>query len=256
MSQSFELLRRAGQETAPVTDDSGLRPQPAESSLPLESEKSASALPEISGSSREQVAKLVRHLFLSRDGARVVVLAAVEPGNGGSWMAVQCARILAAQATGSVCIVDANLRTPALHRFFAVANHYGLSDAIRQPAPVRNFLSPVPWVRNLWLMSCGSITGPEAQPLMASGALRSRISELRAAFDYVVIDAPPLSLFGDALVLGQLTDGVALVVAEQDTRKGSARHAVEELSKANVRVLGAVLNKRTFPIPQEIYDRL
>jgi hypothetical protein len=49
--------------------------------------------------------------------------------------------------------------------------------------------------------------------------------------------------------------GVALVVAEQDTRKGSARHAVEELGKANVRVLGAVLNKRTFPIPQEIYDR-
>jgi Mrp family chromosome partitioning ATPase len=111
-------------------------------------------------------------------------------------------------------------------------------------------------VRNLWLMSCGSLAGQGGQTLVASKALGARISELRAAFDYLVIDAPPLSLCGDAATLGQAAEGVALVIAESDTRKERARHAVQELAKANVRVLGAVLNKRTFPIPQKIYDRL
>jgi len=87
-------------------------------------------------------------------------------------------------------------------------------------------------------------------------ALRRRIQELRGGFEYVLIDAPAVSLYSDAMVLGQAADGVALVIAEQDTRKENARHAVDELGKANVRVLGAVMNKRTFPIPQKLYDRL
>jgi Mrp family chromosome partitioning ATPase len=57
-------------------------------------------------------------------------------------------------------------------------------------------------------------------------------------------------------MLGQASDGVVLVLAEQETRKESARQAIEELRKSSVRILGAVLNKRTFPIPQKIYDRL
>ncbi len=112
-------------------------------------------------------------------------------------------------------------------------------------------------MRNLWLMSCGSPVGPDGPGVFLSlDALRLRIQELRTGFEYVLIDAPALSLYGDAMVLGQAADGVALVIAEQDTRRENARHAVDDLNKANVRVLGAVLNKRTFPIPQKIYDRL
>jgi len=188
---------------------------------------------------------------------RAVVLAGVEQGNGGSWMAVHCARVLAAQVSGSVCVVDGNLRTPALHQYFSVENHHhGFSDAIRESGPLRDYARQVPGVGNLWLMSCGSLAGPGGQALLPSQALRSRVSELRAAFDYLIIDAPPLGLYDDAVALGQVTGGVALVIAESDTRKERARHAVQELAKANVRVLGAVLNKRTFPIPQKIYDRL
>jgi Mrp family chromosome partitioning ATPase len=128
---------------------------------------------------------------------------------------------------------------------------------MRQGGSISKYVQRVEGTRNLWLLSCGSQTGPEgAAILMSLEALRARIQELRAGFEYVVIDAPALSQCGDAVVLGQAADGVALVIAEQDTRKESARHAVEELGKANVRVLGAVLNKRTFPIPQRIYDRL
>lgn len=262
MSRNFELLQQAdGMMNGPASVATPIDApvvEPAVWTAPIESaDVVASTLPQMEERSREEMSKLVRQLFQSPSGGRAVVLASVEPGNGGTWMTVNCARLLAAQARGPVCVVDGNLRTPALHEQFGVSNHHGLSDLLRQGGSISSYVQRLDGARNLWLLSCGSETGPEGPgALLSLEALRARIQELRAGFEYVVIDAPALSQYGDAVVLGQAADGVALIIAEQDTRKESARHAVEELGKANVRVLGAVLNKRTFPIPQKIYDRL
>jgi protein-tyrosine kinase len=264
MSRNFELLQQADQGMMSASPNEAPIPEPAVWTAPTapaasvdSAEVVASALPQMEERSREEMAKLVRQLFQSPSGARVVVLAGVEPGNGGTWMTVNCARLLAAQVRGPVCMVDANLRTPALHEQFGLSNHHGLSDLMLQGGSVRNYVQRLEGTRNLWLLSCGSQTTAETSSLLLNQeALRARIQELRAGFEYVLIDAPSLSQCGDAVVLGQAADGVALVIAEQDTRKESARHAVEELNKANVRVLGAVLNKRTFPIPKKLYDRV
>jgi len=56
--------------------------------------------------------------------------------------------------------------------------------------------------------------------------------------------------------LGQLADGVVLIVSANSTREEAGRKAKESLEMAGSRLLGAVLNNRTYPIPQPIYDRL
>jgi protein-tyrosine kinase len=53
-----------------------------------------------------------------------------------------------------------------------------------------------------------------------------------------------------------LSDGVVLVLKANSSRREAARQALNEMQSANVRVLGAVLNQRTFPIPEKIYKRL
>jgi Mrp family chromosome partitioning ATPase len=65
-----------------------------------------------------------------------------------------------------------------------------------------------------------------------------------------------LNAFNDAIVLGGQTDGVVLMLKANSSRRESARKAVQELHAANVRTLGAVLNQRTFPIPERLYKRL
>ena len=80
--------------------------------------------------------------------------------------------------------------------------------------------------------------------------------ELRAAFDYVLIDAPPLNICNDAVVLGGLSDGVVLVLKANSSRRDTARQALEQLRAANIPIFGAVLNQRTFPIPDGIYKKL
>jgi len=60
----------------------------------------------------------------------------------------------------------------------------------------------------------------------------------------------------EAIVLGALSDGVVLVLKANSSRKETARSAVQEFQTAKVRVLGAVLNQRKFPIPEAIYNKL
>jgi Mrp family chromosome partitioning ATPase len=86
--------------------------------------------------------------------------------------------------------------------------------------------------------------------------MKERLAELRSTFDYVLIDAPPLNSYADAMVFGRLADGVVLVLEANATRREAALQVAESLRSAKISVLGAVLNKRTFPIPSALYKRL
>jgi Mrp family chromosome partitioning ATPase len=70
------------------------------------------------------------------------------------------------------------------------------------------------------------------------------------------MDAPPLTRYADALTLGQLSDGLVLVLEASSTRREAAIKVSENLRASHVQVLGAVLNKRTFPIPESLYRKL
>ncbi len=256
MSKNFELMLLAEQEAMKSGVATEIKPEHVRVAPSRVGDGHAVSM-EMDHHSREQVAKLVRQLFGLPGGPRVVALTAVEQGNGCTWMTAQCARTLAAQTSGKICIIDANLHHPALHKYFAIGNDRGLGDALSQTEikDIREYIHLVPSLPNLSIMTAGSTAGSRQGPLRAE-AFAAVLSTLRSLFEFILIDTPAISLYSDALGVGQAADGLALVVAEQGTREKSARHALKELNKANVRVLGAVLNKRTFPIPQKIYDRL
>jgi capsular exopolysaccharide synthesis family protein len=202
---------------------------------------------------REERIKLVQRVFLlpGADAPQVVVFSGVEAGDGSSSICAHVGETLASQVQGAVCVVDANLRTPSIHRYFRMDNIGGLTDAMAQSQPVRDFAQQLPGGR-LWILTSGSQSS-DPGGVLTSERFRSLLNELRAEFDFVVIDAPSVNLYADATVLGKLADGVVLVVQANSTRREAAKKAKESLASANVRLLGAVLNKRTFPIPQALY---
>ncbi|MGA9937366.1 MAG: hypothetical protein WA369_14570 [Candidatus Acidiferrales bacterium] len=111
------------------------------------------------------------------------------------------------------------------------------------------------WSSHLWFVSAGAACN-DSNGAMNPARLRARVSELRAEFDYVLVDAPAVSSCGDGALLGLLTDGVVLVVGCNSTRRETARAAKDNLEAAGVPVLGTVLNRRTYPIPEALYRRL
>ena len=205
---------------------------------------------------RDEILKLVQRVFLvpGAEKSRLVVVSGTEPGNGCSWICARMAEVLAAQVSASVCVVDANLRSPALHREFGVPNHYGLTDALQVSEPVRGFVTRLSRP-NLWLLSCGE-EKEGSRTMLGSDRMRALLPELRREFDYVLVDAPPISAGDDSIMLSRSAEGIVLVLRANSSRREAARKAVRDLEAANVHVLGAVLNHRTFPVPESIYRKL
>jgi Mrp family chromosome partitioning ATPase len=204
----------------------------------------------------DEIARLVQRLFRTPDAVvpRVVVFSAVEPGSGCTSICAATAEMLAAVAPGTFCVVDANLRTPSLHEYFNLENRTGLANALVQPGPIQSFAQRVP-ESNLWVIPAGS-SSVDAGALFSSDALQARMAELRSEFNHVLVDASPLNRYTDAIMLGRASDGMLLVLESNMTRREAARNVIDSVKSSNVRLLGAVLNKRTFPIPQNLYDRL
>jgi len=247
MSKHFELMQnldkdremfQAGTAATTVAEPAADPAQPVEvQPLQLEMEDAQ----------RDEIFKLVQRVFLTPgEESRVVVVSGMESRNGCSWICARMAEMLATQTTGSVCVVDANLRSPGLHREFGVPNFYGLTDALQVSEPIRRFVTPLSHP-NLWLLTSGAeVEG--MQNMLGSDRMRVLLPELQGEFDYVLIDAPSLSSGDDSVVLGRSAEGVILVLRANSSRRDRARKAVRNLEKANIRVLGVVLNYRTFPV--------
>jgi len=210
-------------------------------------------LSELDATTREEALRLAQTVFLAAApyGPRAVVFSAVKTGEGCSYVSVRAAEALSALGAGSVCLVDGNLRSPSLHRYFHLHSDLGLVDAIFAQQTVRDFVQPA-GVAGLSILCAGS-SFSDPSGAVNSRSLRIRMAELMSIFDYVIVDAPAASLYADAAFLGRLVDGVVLVVEAGATRRHTAQKAKHDLESAGAAVLGVVLNKRTYPIPESIY---
>jgi polysaccharide biosynthesis transport protein len=260
LSRNFELLFQAGrmQEILQTQSERPTVPSDQPQTAAVTAPRIVASTPclEMEDRVRDEITKLVRTLFLFPDvkAPRRVVFAGTESGSGCTWVCAHAAEILASQIRASVCVVDCNLRSPRLHHQFGLENHRGLSDALHSSGAIRPYARQLSH-SNLWLLSCG-LSVENWQTLMASDRMRQRLAELRSAFDYVLIDATPLGVCNDAIFLGGLSDGVVLVLKENSSRRDKARQALKELQATNIPIFGAVLNQRTFPIPDRIYRLL
>jgi Mrp family chromosome partitioning ATPase len=203
---------------------------------------------------REELVKLAQRLFLLPGAFRSVVFSGVDQENGCGRICGQVGEILDSQAPRSICLVDCNFPSPSLHHYFGVPNDGGITDAVLQPGPVTDYARRLRGA-NLWLIPAGSI-GADWPALVNSERMRLRIHELSELYDHVLINAPPAGTYVDAMHLGKLVDGMVVVLQANATRRETARKLKLDLQAANVRLLGAVLNERTFPIPDSIYSRL
>jgi Mrp family chromosome partitioning ATPase len=196
----------------------------------------------------QQASKLVDRLFppAGQSGPAAVMFCGIDRGSGCSTVCCQVAEILAARASGAVCLVDASLRAPSLHRKFHLENGPGFSDALVNHQSLQGFAQQIQGSK-LWVVTCGSAL---AVSLTASPErLQSQLLTLRTVFDYVLIDAGPVNLSADAIQLGRSVEGAVLVIESNSAKRESARQAKEALKRANIRIFGAVLNNWASPDP-------
>ena len=179
-------------------------------------------------------------LLLSQaGGVKSIVVTSGYVQEGKSCTAANLAVIMS-QLDWRVLVVDADLHKPRLHEIFRTSNRQGLVTVLaenldRHRAIVR---TNVPGV---FLLPAGPAS-PNPSGLLSSAAMTKLLEEVKADFDFVVIDTPPLFPLADALLLGHQTDGVVLCVRAGQTLRPQAVRARDALRDNQSRIIGVVLN--------------
>jgi capsular exopolysaccharide synthesis family protein len=161
---------------------------------------------------------------------------------------------LARSFRNKVMMIDINLQNPVLHKFIS-QNCLNLHELITEQGQIDENL--VKNMReNLHLLTSKDESADDVTRFLASGNFKQILDEMRDKFDFILIDAPPVTQFSEAGLVARLVDGAVIVVAAGETRKKVAMKVKKELQSLGVEILGAVLNRRKFYIPKWIYKRL
>jgi tyrosine-protein kinase Etk/Wzc len=178
----------------------------------------------------------------ARESVQILVFTSPTPGDGKTTTAANLAATLALQGL-RVLLVDADLRRGTLHRVFDTHRDPGLSNLLIGAAALSEC------VRTVRLGEMGSldvlpsgISPPNPSELMGSDRMSEILSDLRARYDSVIFDSPPLNLVTDAAILATKADGVIIVGRAGKTEKGALAYAAELLRKVRAPVLGSILN--------------
>ncbi len=153
-----------------------------------------------------------------------------------------------------VLLVDADLRSPMLHGLFGVCEGPCLSQLLSGKGDLTTAINRTE-AEGLFMVAEGQ---PAADPccLLESAGIGALIKQMRQEADWVLLTAPPVNAYNDAVALARKVDGVVLVAEAERTRWEVAQSAKQRLEDAGANILGVVLNNRKLHIPGWIYRRL
>lgn len=172
------------------------------------------------------------------DPPRVIVVTSSMPSEGKSTTAVNIALALA-ENDYTVALVDGDLRRPRLDKHLDLVGSVGFSTVLAGRASLNDVLQKTAFP-GVTVLTSGSVP-PNPSELLGSLAAKKVLDELRAHFDFVIIDSSPLLAVTDAAILAAGADGVLIVARYGETKREQLSHAVENLRSVGAPVLGAVL---------------
>ncbi len=174
----------------------------------------------------------------STQKSNVIVVSSSVPQEGKSTIAANLAGVFA-ESKKKVLLIDADVRNPSQHHAWELTNELGLSNAIVGRA---NLATAIKIIQpNLHILTSG-VTPPNPVTLLKSQAMSNLIQQASENYDYVVIDAPPILMAADALILGKLANGILMVSRPGIVDANSLVKTKDLLEKSGQNILGLVVN--------------
>ena len=182
-------------------------------------------------------------LELSSARPKVILITSALPGEGKSTTAMLLAASSASSGKRTV-LLDCDLRLRSTSEALQSKHRSGLSEVLRGTAKLEDVIIEDP-VTKISVIPAGAMVGNAADVLMSQEML-DLIAILRGAFDYIVMDGPPLLPVVDALALATAADKILVIVEWSRTPRNSIYEAFRVLGTEANRVAGVVLNKVDF----------
>ena len=176
----------------------------------------------------------------SRPGPKTIVVTSAVHNEGKSVTAINQALTFARQQSLRVLLVDGDLRKGSVNTWLGLRNgHLGLSSQLPNGADANQALLRLQ-EPPLSVLPAGP-NGDHPAELLASAEMKRLLAGLRAQFDLLLIDAPPVLPVADPAILAAQADGVLLVVRAGSTQRKTVERAHTLLTQAKAKLLGCVL---------------
>jgi capsular exopolysaccharide synthesis family protein len=169
---------------------------------------------------------------------RTIVVSSTRPGEGKTTTAINLALSFGLERENSICLVDADLRTPHVQQVFP-AGRVGLVEVLEGDAKLDEALIAVPDTR-LWVLPVKALPSAPSE-LLSARAMVDLLAELCTRFHTVIVDAPPVLGLPDSVTLVDLCDAALFVVGAGRSPRAEVESALTRLD-AN-KLIGVVLNR-------------
>ena len=180
---------------------------------------------------------------------RTLLITSPGPQEGKTTISTNLAAVIT-QGGKRVILVDADLRRPRVHKVLGLPNRVGLVDLfVRTPLALDGALQATE-VDGLQVILSGDPPA-NAVELLGTDRMDQILDMVASGADMVIVDAPPVAVVADAMVLSARVDGVILVLQPKSTRLEVASQAVAQLRVAGANVIGVVFNN--VPLKQAGY---
>ncbi len=189
----------------------------------------------------EKMRALRTELLLMHDAANTANMVAILSPSTGEGRSQLCAElaICFAQLGRRTLLVDADMRTPYQHTLFGSVNELGLSQAISQNTVP--YLHPVKDLPHMFLLTAGIVPSNPLE-LLSGGRFQKLLTDWRSAYEFVVIDTPPVSQYADGLAVATLAGRVLILGRAKMTSYKNTREMMRRLETTRAQVLGGIIN--------------
>ncbi|WP_018331125.1 polysaccharide biosynthesis tyrosine autokinase [Actinomycetospora chiangmaiensis] len=172
----------------------------------------------------------------------VLTVTSSEAGEGKTTLVVALAAAFA--PTSRVIVVEGDLRRPTIAGRLGLVAESGLTDVLGRRVDLAHAVQS--WGPGVDVLTAGTLPHNPSE-LLSSAATADLLTTLRARYDVVLVDAPPLGPVADAAILASLCDGAVLLCRAGATPRVKVGAAAEALQVVGARLYGAVLSMTATP---------
>lgn len=177
---------------------------------------------------------------LATTDSKTIVMSSAMPNEGKSTTAVNLSIVLA-QTGAQVLLMDCDLRKPSIHRLFKLPTEKGVTSILCGIDKIEQALNENV-APNLDIITAGPMS-PNPSELLGSSRMKDLLDIVQKAYDYVILDASPMNIVSDAIIVSKNTAGIVLVTRQGQSRHDQLQRCIGSCEFADVNILGIIINE-------------
>lgn len=180
-------------------------------------------------------------LYINADGANKVIQVESSVSGEGKTTVISNLAVSLGLTDKKVVVVDIDFRRPKIQQKFGISIDNGISEYMLGTLDKCDIVKHTEY-KNVDVVTRGAKIY-NSSLVLVSDKFKNFIAELRAEYDFVLLDCAPILQVSDYINISRIADGVLFIVAYGETTRNQVADAVKELRKNNANILGTVFSK-------------